>query len=129
MMDKIEDQIRELKESERRVKNGEYVPILKMAERLGQAADTIESLSAKLTDMERSAEDCGGWIPVEERLPEDDTCVLAQVNGKHKNITFENAFEFATYMKGEGWTLETYPDWYKPDIVAWRELPEPYHEP
>ena len=30
---------------------------------LYKAADTIESLSAKMADMERSAEDCGGgWI-------------------------------------------------------------------
>lgn len=96
-----------------------------------QAADTMESLSAQLqsANMERSASDCDGWILCKERLPEDDTCVIVQVNGKYKNITFENAFEFGTYIKGEGWILEVYPDWYKPDIVAWRELPEPYHEP
>ncbi|WP_281513508.1 hypothetical protein, partial [Bacteroides acidifaciens] len=31
---------------------------------MSQSADTIESLSAKLqaANMERSAEDCGGWI-------------------------------------------------------------------
>lgn len=35
------------------------------------AADTIESLSVKLEDMERSAEECGGWIECESgKLPE-----------------------------------------------------------
>lgn len=32
----------------------------KARELLNQAADTIESLSVKLADMERPAEDCGG---------------------------------------------------------------------
>lgn len=103
----------------------------KARELLKEAADTIESLFAKLQaeNMERSAEDCGGWIPCKERLPENDMCVLAQVNGKYKNITFEDAFEFATYIKGEGWTLEEYPDYYNPNVIAWRKLPEPYHKP
>lgn len=99
---------------------------------LNQAADTIESLSAKLqvANMEQSAADCGGgWIPCKERLPEEDVNVLVQVSGTYRNITFENAFEFATYIKGEGWILETYPDWNNPYIIAWQPLPEPYHEP
>lgn len=99
-------------------------------ELLLEAADTIETLSAKLVAVNMEQSDKyygGGWISVEDRLPEDDTCVLVQVNGKHKNITFENAFEFATYIKGEGWVLEVYPDWYNPNIIAWQPLPEPYH--
>ena len=100
-------------------------------DKLYQAADTIESLSAKLqaADMARS-EDCGGgWIPCKERLPEEDVNVLVQVSGTYRNITFEDAFELATYIKGEGWTLESYPDIYNPNIIAWQPLPELYHEP
>lgn len=43
-----------------------------------QAADTIESLSAKLqaADMERSAENCGGWILCSERMPEENKEVI-----------------------------------------------------
>ena len=37
-----------------------------------RAADTIEALSAKLADMERSAEDCGGWIT--DRVPTREEC-------------------------------------------------------
>lgn len=41
-----------------------------MQELLLQAADTIETLSAKLANMERSAEDCGiRWIYCNERFP------------------------------------------------------------
>lgn len=95
-----------------------------------QAADTIEALSAKLADKEQSAEDYrGGWISCKDRLPEEDVNVLAQVSGTYRNVIFEDAFEFATYIKGEGWTLESYPDIYNPNIIAWRPLPEPYHEP
>ena len=48
-----------------------------------------------------------GWIPVEERLPEDcEEIVLVQVSGKMtENIWFDNAFELATYVNGEGWIL------------------------
>ena len=43
---------------------------------INRAADTIEALSAKLADMERSAEDCGGgWIIASERMPEEPRCI------------------------------------------------------
>lgn len=96
---------------------------------LNEAADTIEALFAKLADMERSAEDCGGgWIYCGDgkNLPEDGESVFVQINGKYKNITFENAFEFASYSKTDGWILESYPDWDSPEVVAWREFPEQY---
>ena len=69
-----------------------------------------------------------GWIPVEERLPEDcEEIVLVQVSGKPgKNILFDNAFEFASYEKEEGWILDNYPEWENPDVIAWKNLPEPY---
>lgn len=71
-----------------------------------------------------------GWIPVEERLPdESDGLVLIQVNGKPKeNITLHNALELACYIAegNEGWILEEYPEWENPDVIAWRPLPEPY---
>lgn len=69
-----------------------------------------------------------GWIPVEERLPEDcKEIVLVQVSGKPAdNILFDNAFEFALYEKEEGWMLDNYPEWKNPDVIAWQPLPEPY---
>ena len=69
-----------------------------------------------------------GWIPVEERLPEDcEEIVLVQVSGKPAdNILFDNAFELALYEKEEGWMLDNYPEWKNPDVIAWQSLPEPY---
>lgn len=70
----------------------------------------------------------GGWIPVSERLPENVCGVLVTVNGKHNNITFENALEIAEYDNIEGWIIEGYLDWLDPDVTAWMPLPEPYKE-
>ena len=68
-----------------------------------------------------------GWIPVEERRPEDDVMVLIQVSGKpKKNITLDNAFELGCYIAGNGWILEEYPEWKNPQVIAWQPLPEPY---
>lgn len=68
------------------------------------------------------------WVPVEERLPEDcEEIVLVQVSGKMaENIWFDNAFELATYVNGEGWILENYPECENPKVIAWQPLPEPY---
>ena len=43
-----------------------------------------------------------------------------------ENIWFDNAFELATYVNGEGWILENYPEWQNPKVIAWQPLPEPY---
>ena len=70
----------------------------------------------------------GGWIPVSERLPENECGVLVTVNGKHNNITFIDALEIAEYDSTEGWIIEGYLDWTNPDVTAWQPLPEPYKE-
>ena len=70
----------------------------------------------------------GEWIPVSERLPEDDGLVLVTVNDKHNNLTFENALMTGCYCCVEGWILEGYLDWVDPNVTAWIPLPEPYKE-
>ena len=60
---------------EKRIENLKFAAkafeCMPMQELLLQAADTIEALSAKLADMDRPAEDCGGgWIYCEERFPQ-----------------------------------------------------------
>ena len=82
-----------------------------------QAADTIESLSAKLADMERSAEDCGGgWISCKDRLPEKKGWYL---------VYAKNQRPFVAYFKGKIFPLNNHYH----EIIAWQPLPEPYHEP
>lgn len=76
-----------------------------------QAADTIEALSAKL-----AAVNSGGWISVNDRLPDKDDTVLID--------TGIGYFEIATYS-GDGKSF------YAEECgsscpVAWQYLPEPY---
>ena len=67
-----------------------------------------------------------GWIPVEERLPENDDFVLVTVTGIYNALTFSDAIQLASYCKGDGWFVEGYPDWENPNVSAWRNLLEPY---
>lgn len=94
------------------------------------AADTIEALSAKLTDMERSAEDCGGgWIPCKERLPEEkinpvtDDFYEYEVTFKQGDVIDIRHYKFG---RGHWWNYGMLSD---DCVIAWREHLEPYHEP
>lgn len=71
-----------------------------------------------------TAED-GGWIKPEERMPEEDECVLVIVSGVFGNITFKNAVELAEHTAKEGWILESFPEYENPIIKWWRAIPEP----
>lgn len=68
-----------------------------------------------------------GWIPCEKELPpHSDDLLLIQCNGNPRNnIKFVNAFCLASYTE-EGWILEMYPDWKDAEVVAWKNLGEPY---
>lgn len=109
-----------------------------VGDKLKQAADTIESLSAKLAaaNMERSDRHYdGGWIACEDRLPE------------------ANHFYIITIFDGEGYRTEPAyyakigylgnenikPNWWtdftsnaemieddENKVIAWQPLPEPY---
>ena len=87
---------------------------------LRKAADTIESLSAKQENMERSAEDCGGgWIPCKDRLPETRNNILVCQSDGYVSVgyySWDRAFLDLNSIPFN-------------DVIAWRELPEPYHEP
>lgn len=70
------------------------------------------------------------WFLPSERLPESsEELVLIQVSGKPTlSITLKDAMELAIYSETEGWILEEYPEWRRPEVIAWRPLPEPYKE-
>lgn len=94
----------------------------------GYAAGALDMANAIKDVIHKCESDNDGWIPVEERLPEDcEEIVLVQVSGKPAdNILFDNAFELALYEKEEGWMLDNYPEWKNPDVIAWCSLPELY---
>ena len=98
---------------------------------LRQAADTIESLSAKLqaANMERSVEDCGGWIPCKNRLPETSEYMGFGPNPYMKRLEIAYMTDMVEYTIG-------YFDGYKwidkrnrkiENVIAWKpfvKLPE-----
>lgn len=74
---------------------------------------------------ELTAERQTAWICIKDRLPDDDQMVLAIVSGKpHQNVTLDSAIELATYYNTDGWVLESWPEWEKPNVTYWMSLPE-----
>ena len=93
-----------------------------LAKLVSDAADTIETLSAKLSaaNMERSERYYhGDWIPCSERLPEEDQEVLATTNWG--DVTYAWRYDNNKWFIHEGNTNAT-----TDDILAWMPMPEPY---
>lgn len=86
------------------------------------AADTIEELSSKLhtANMERSSQYYhGGWIPCEDRMPEERQSVLVY-------CPYGNNI-YCAYLENKQWLLfGAYTNQTIKDVIAWRPLPEPY---
>lgn len=78
-------------------------------------SDAIDRVRARLENFFKEKEN-DGWIPVEERLPEDGTylCTLAgELCGIEEPFTGMCGIENGI--------------WDEPDcVIAWRPLPEPY---
>lgn len=97
---------------------------------LNQAADTIEELSAKVArqNMERSSQYYGGgWIPVEDWLPEDGEEVLVWYEyfryGDYNRMfqTYGIGYQFHEHWSGDVSGTNA-------RCIAWQPLP-PKYEP
>ena len=131
MRNRISKQIDELRAYAKKRKG-------ELAKLINDAADTIELLSAKLhaSQMERSSQYYhDGWIPCEERLPEEygEYRITWTTSASKKRFIGDAEFEVtgkwdAKYdrFKGE-WLLGDYINAY-PDVkvIAWKPLEEPY---
>ena len=84
-------------------------------------------------EIARSSRDNGSWIPVEERLPEDDVNVLVT----YADIDDENYTDICITTYGYaylGGNKLDFKEWRSPfeyfktnyKVIAWRPLPEPY---
>lgn len=92
---------------------------------LSDAANTIESLMQKLSDMERSVEDCGGgWIYCGDgnNLPEIERDIILSTRSLDVYKGYRANTEGYFYAEGEGYILYE-------NVLAWMPQPEPYHEP
>lgn len=67
------------------------------------------------------SENKGEWIPVSERLPEDSQRVNITIQRSHTvYVTTATWDEMRGYFYNLGHAFD--------DVVAWRELPEPYQK-
>ena len=92
------------------------------------SGDVVKGLSIAKNIIRKHMND--GWIPVEERLPEengdDGELIVTDKDGRiwsgiYYGIT-EETDEYPCFHK---WDEEMW-HCYKPDVIAWRPLPEPY---
>ena len=66
------------------------------------------------------------WADDKHEDPVEGMMYLLIVSGKpKKNITMHHAYTLGTWIAGEGWILDMYPEWENPTIHAWAELPDP----
>lgn len=87
---------------------------------LSDAANTIESLMQKLTDMERPAEDCGGgWIPCDkDNLPDKEVLCCDQCGEMILGYVSEDK------TSDTGFCAEN-DNVYMYNCVKWMEKPKP----
>ncbi len=122
----ISEQVKELRDISASFDRGIPNPI---CQTLNEAADTIEALSAKLADMERPAEVCGGgWIYCGDgkNLPEPGR--RYRVTALWKDGDFETRSVYDLVYGTDGlWHGESYVP-VSFEVVAWKPLEEPYKE-
>ena len=95
--------------------------------------DVIKIVRAHLSlenaaEIKRSSRDNDGWIPVEERLPEEGTQVIVTTEDGmvYGDIVYGYADETDSDPYFHRWDDE-YWQCFKPIVIAWRPLPERYH--
>lgn len=91
--------------------------VIKYIENHGYISDDVKEMVIKALEKQKD----NGWIPVEEKLPEDGAIVLTCDN--HENIHVMRHHNFYEYPFGIEPEHERY---YMPKV--WQPLPEPYKE-
>lgn len=112
-------------------RNNEKKGMLRNANIMRQAANVIEELSSKLhaSQMERSSQYYhGGWIPCEERLPEESYGCLVTVwdsTPTGEGDDFENILPYFVGYDGKRWN-DADGQQCPFEVIAWMPLPEEY---
>lgn len=95
-----------------------------------RTANTIESLSAKLADMERPAEDYGGWIPCSiGKMPGEGSAVLIRLENTDDGITGDDdhTYDISFLRTNENEWISSCGTYPFEAVKAWRPI-EPYQE-
>ncbi len=126
----ISEQVKELRKAAKWFEGACFPEAVKLAD---EAADTIESLSANLADMERSAEDCGGgWILCSTgNMPDMGSTVLIQLKSERDGITGDEDRTFdISFIRSRDNS-----EWISPSakyplkaVKAWKPI-KAYHKP
>lgn len=77
-------------------------------------SETKEMFCVAISALKKQEQD--RWIPVTERLPEEEGCYLVTIKNDH-----ERRYSKTAWYSGDGWFA-------RQDIIAWRSTPEPYKE-
>lgn len=124
--------VEKLRRCARTYKQNPCAGIIDIVQTLNSAADAIEELSAKVVqqNMEKSSQYYGGgWIPVEERLPEEAFgCIVTVLDAEPTTgKDYECILPYFVGYDGEQWNNsdgERIPF----EVIAWQPLP-PVYEP
>ena len=74
-------------------------------------------IMARIIDMQPTVDPKPQWIPVAERLPEDDTMMLVTCRTKRGLLNVNRAYYFGGSWHGSGSMS---------GVVAWMPMPTPY---
>ena len=113
-MNVLEKILEEIKEVEK-----EYVTGHKVLYALGATGMATEISSIIRSHMDEVPDNNAGWIPVEERLPEDERMVLVTCQTKKGIRSTNRAYYDGKFWHGSGSMS---------GVTAWQPLPEPYRE-
>lgn len=86
------------------------------AEWIRNAYGIPQEINTNIAESIINAEPYSEWVPVTERLPEEEGCYLVTVKNDH-----ERRYSKTAWYSGDGWFA-------RQDIIAWRSTPEPYKE-
>ena len=91
--------------------------------------DSVKTIILRnLRDIRKHMND--GWIPVEERMPEDEipTPKLVTALVPDRKARWDNSETFSLIVDTDVYDPDYMGKWeyYKKNVIAWRPLPEPY---
>lgn len=65
------------------------------------------------------------WVSVKDAMPPEHEPVLCIVSGSPKlGIILDEACQFGSWNKEDGWIIDEYLEWTDADVLWWRMLPE-----
>jgi hypothetical protein len=102
-----------------RMTREEAIAVLNMVEAHGSLVIEAKDMAIKALEQEpSSSENPNRWIPVSERLPEEDEVVLGtnSSNDLFETYTWDDCGEIKWYANG----------CFDVPVIAWMPLPEPY---